>query len=296
MSRRKGIFRAIGVVFLACSTLTASAGGISAALAQNKPKKSAPGKAPEKEPGRGLDLDRIKGELESGDEKRMSRALEELEKAGEGAKDAAPLVQALLDRGASLKVLALALNAAGAMKQMTSSASVAPYVKHRAPEVRRAAAKALIKTRGPDAVKALRQALRSGDAVVRGTAATGLGSLLAREALADLFNALDHNVAEAAASIGQLCAPEECEKFAVRLGKQPFDVMTSGFDQILFRPATDMPDDQKIRIVGRLRELGTKDAGTYLADVAERWPKDWSRRVKQAIDSAVKATGGSRGG
>ncbi len=57
-----------------------------------------------------------------------------------------------------------------------------------------------------------------------------------------------------------------------------------------------MTDDEKIRIVGRLRELGTKDAGNYLADVAERWPKDWSKRVKQAIDGAVKALGGSAGG
>ena len=150
----------------------------------------------------------------------------------------------------------------------------------------------LIKTKGPEAVKALRQALRSTDAVVRGTAATGLGALGAKEAVADLFGALDKNVGEAAASIGQLCAGSECDKLLERVGKQPFEIMSSGFDQLLFRPAAEVPDDQKIRVVGRLRELGTKEAGAFLADVAERWPKDWSAKVKQALDAAVRAVGG----
>jgi hypothetical protein len=131
---------------------------------------------------------------------------------------------------------------------------------------------------------------------VRGSAATGLGALDAKEALPDLFNALDHKVAEAAPSIGQLCSGADCDKLVARLGKVPFDVMTSGIDQILFRSPADFSDDDKIRIVDRLRELGTKDAGAYLAGVAERWPKDGSQRVKQAIDVAVKASpGGKRG-
>jgi hypothetical protein len=53
-----------------------------------------------------------------------------------------------------------------------------------------------------------------------------------------------------------------------------------------------MPDDQKIRIIGRLRELGTAESGKYLADVAGRWPKDWSAKVRQALEAAAKATGG----
>jgi HEAT repeat protein len=294
MSGWKRPSRIVRVVAVAWLGFVASTAGPSNGWAQGKPKKSAPKEPAAKEGSADLDLKRIKNELESGDERRITAALEELGKTAENAKEAAPLVEALLQRGASLKVLALALETAGALKQASSSKAIAPYLNHRTADLRRAAAKSLIKTKGPDAIKALRQALRSSDAVVRGTAATGLGSLSAKEALGDLFTALDHKVAEAAASIGQLCAPDDCEKLAGRLGKLPFDVMTSGFDQILFRPPADMPDDQKIRIVGRLRELGTKDSGTYLADVAERWPKDWSKRVKQAIDSAVKATGSSR--
>ncbi len=133
--------------------------------------------------------------------------------------------------GASVKVLVRAIDVCGALKQQSSSAPIAPYFRHRTPDVRRAAVKALLKTRGPVAVKALRAALRSPDAQVRGISASGLGALGAKEALPDLFNALGHNVGEAAGSIGQLCSKKECEKFANLLGKHAFDIMTSGFDQ-----------------------------------------------------------------
>ncbi len=279
MLRRFLILAALSGAALASTTATdASAQG-----AKSKPKK-----------GGKLDLGKIKADLESGDSARMTAALEAIQASGDAA--AAPLVDKLLKKGASTSVLVSALGAAAALKQTASSAAVAPYVKHRTADVRRAATKALIKTKGPDAVKALRDGLRSSDAQVRGVSATGLGSLGAKDALDDLFTALAHNVGEAAAAVGQLCEPKQCEKFAALTGKHPFDIMSSGFDQILFRPEKEMPDDQKIRIVGRCRELGTKESGKYLADVQSRWPKEWSRRVKQAIDGAVKATGGSAGG
>ncbi len=240
-----------------------------------------------------IDAAKIQKELESGSESRILAALELVAQADEGGKPAVPHIEKLLARGTSAPIAVKALEVCGALKQQSSSAPIAPYVKHRVPDVRRAATRALVKTRGPAAISALRKALRSSDAQVRGTAATGLGAMGAKEALPDLFNALDHRVVEAAASIGQLCAPADCRKFAARLGKLQLDVMTSGFDQILFRAPAEMADDHKIEIVGKLRELGTKDAGNYLADVAERWPDNWSKKVKQAIDSAVKASGGA---
>ncbi len=274
-------------------------GGASAlggeASAGDKPKagaKAEKGKAKGKAESVKVDAAKLKAELASGDSARIDAALGEIVKAGEAASALAPAVEALLKRGASLDLVAKALEAAGAMKQASSSAAVAPYVSHRSPEVRRAATRALIKTKGPSAVKALRDALRSSDAQVRGIAATGLGALGAKEALGDLFTALEHNLGEAAAAIGQLCEPQDCEKLAGLTGKHPFDVISSGFDQILFRAEKDMSEDEKIRIIGRLRELGTKEAGKYLADVRGRWPADWSKRVKQAIDAAVRATGG----
>ena len=81
---------------------------------------------------------------------------------------------------------------------------------------------------------------------MRGLAATGLGSMKAKDAVSDLFVALDHKVAEAAASIGQLCAGNECDQLAGKLGSVPFDVVTSGLDQVLFRAPADVSDDIKV--------------------------------------------------
>lgn len=275
------------------SALALGAGATRDAWAQGKAKAGAKAKGDKGKGGAKVDVAKLKADLESGDEGRISAALEEAEKSGDAA--AAGPVEGLLKRGASADITVKAIEAAGALKQTSSSAVIAPYVRHRTEAVRRAAVKALIKTKGPDATQALRRALHSRDAQVRGIAATGLGSLSDKDSIPLLFKALSHKVPEAAAAIGQLCDAKQCEEFAALTGKHPFDVMSSGFDQILFRAEKDMPEDQKIRIIGRIRELGTKEAGKYLLDVQGRWPAEWSKRVKQAIDSAVKATGASGG-
>jgi hypothetical protein len=233
-------------------------------------------------------LTKLAKELESGDEARVLAALEQ---AGDAGKPAAPLIDKLLQRGSNAKIAVRAIEVAGLLEQPASSGVLAPYVQHRASDVRHAAARALIKTRGAKAIAALRKALRSSDPLVRGIAANGLGSMGAKEAIPDLLTALDHNVVGASEAIGQLCAVKQCETLTARLGKLPLDVLTSGLDQILFRPSAEIPDAHKLAIVGRLRELGTKDAGKYLSDVAGRWPENWSKQVKQALDSAVKASG-----
>ena len=64
---------------------------------------------------------------------------------------------------------------------------------------------------------------------------------------------------------------------------------------MFFRPPTDVSDDIKVKIVGRLRELGTAESNRFLRDVQKKWPDSWSKRVRQAIDQAVQATTGSPG-
>ena len=54
------------------------------------------------------------------------------------------------------------------------------------------------------------------------------------------------------------------------------------------------PDDAKIKIVARVRELGTQEANKYLRDVQSRWTPPNSPKVRQALDQAVLATSGSR--
>src|SRR4029077_15991030 len=99
-------------------------------------------------------------------------------------------------------------------------------------------------------------------------------------------------VGEAAASIGQICAPTECDKLAGKLGKLPFDVVGGGLDQVLFRPPAEINDDEKVKMVGRVRELGTPEANKFLRDVQTRWRTTWAPRIRQAIDQGVHATRG----
>jgi hypothetical protein len=72
------------------------------------------------------------------------------------------------------------------------------------------------------------------------------------------------------------------------------DVMTSAFDSILFRPPSEIPDGDKVRIVERVRDLRTLEANKYLRDLKSRWPAGDSPRVRQAIDQAVLVTAGAK--
>lgn len=230
-------------------------------------------------------------DLKSGDPGKIRGALDEIRMAGKGPGSAyAGAVVELLQRGVPTSIAAAALDTLGDLEAETASPVVAQYMQHRDARVRQAAAKALTKTKGAVAVRALRHALSDPDPMVRGVAANGLGSLKAKEAVADLFLALDHRINEAATSIGMLCNPQECEQLASRLGKFPFDVMGGGIEQALFRP--DVSDDTKIKLLGHVRELGTQDANKFLREMLKKWPKSGSARVKQALDQAVQATGG----
>ncbi len=237
--------------------------------------------------------------LKSGDAMQIKAGLDEARMAGKEAASVAPLIVDLLQKGTSYPLTETALDTLGDTEFEPAGSVIAWYARHRNPSIRRAAVKALVLTKGAVAVKALQVALSDGDAAVRGTAATGLGALKAKEAVPQLFVALDHRVNEAAASIGQLCAPADCDLLAGRLGRLPFDVVTSGLDPILFRPPAEVSDDQKIKVIGRIRELGTAEANRFLRDVQKRWPSTWSQRVRQSIDQAVLATAsapGSTGG
>jgi hypothetical protein len=233
--------------------------------------------------------------LKSGDMAQVKGALDDVRVSGRAGAAAVPAITDLLKQGAPEKITQAAIETLGETASESASEVIGWYTHHRSAALRKAAVEALDKTRGPVAVKALRASLSDPDDGVRGVAATALGDLKAKEAVGDLFAALDHKVEEAAASIGQLCDAPDCERFAGKLGSVPFDVVTSGLDQVLFRAPTDVSDDIKVKIVGRVRELGTGEANRFLRSVQGKWPKTWSQRVKQAIDQAVIATSGSPG-
>jgi len=231
--------------------------------------------------------------IQSGDEEQIRAALDDARLAGPGAAAAAPAIADALKKGLSGPLTQAAIETLGDLEAETGSSALAQYAAHRNPKVRRAAVKALTRTKGAAAAPALKRALADGDAMVRGTAASGLGALKAKDAVPELFVALDHRVNEAAASIGQLCSPEQCEQLAGKVGRLPFDVVTSGLDQVLFRPTAEVSDDAKVKVIGRIRELGTIEGNKFLRDVQKRATAPaFSARVRQAIEQAVLATSG----
>ena len=232
-----------------------------------------------------LNLEGWKKALESGDEARALAALDEIELASE--QRAAPLVDALLNRGANSNLLLRALSVAGALAAPASSSALAPYVKHRAADVRRAAARSLSRTKGSVAVSALREALRGSDPGLRSTAAEGLGSLGAKEAVPDLFVVLPKEVPEAAGAIGLLCRADECQRFVGLLGKLPFDVMESGFLPLLLRADADAPEGAKLQLIEQLRRMATPKASALLASALASYPAKGSPKIRAAIDAAL---------
>jgi HEAT repeat protein len=241
-----------------------------------------------------LPADAIK-RLKSGDLAQIKSALDDVRVSGRAGSAAVPAIVDLLKQGLPLSLSQAAVETLGETNSDAGSEVLAWYAHQRNLALRRAAIEAIGKTRGATAVKTLRAALSDPDEGVRGLSATALGEMKAKEAVEDLFVALDHKVEEAAASIGQLCDPKDCERLATKLGYVPFDVMTGGLDQVLFRGVKEVDDDTKIKIVGRLRELGTAEANQFLKDAQTKWPAKSSPRVKQAIDQAVIATSGSPG-
>jgi HEAT repeat protein len=264
---------------------------VSGAAAQSAPPKPAPKPAPKG--GTVAVSGELAKKLKSDDPNEQKAALDEIRVAGRSASHLAGDIAHLLDQGGPKPLTEAAIETLGDLESADAAPAVAAYAVHRDVKIRRLAVQTLVRTKGAAAIKALRARLSDSDAMVRGTAASGLGTLKAREAMPDLFVALDHRVGEAAASIGLLCNPKECDEFATRLGRQPFEVMTGGFDQILFRPTTEVSEDAKIKVIGRVRELGTPDANKFLRDVQKRLPKNASPRIKQAIDQSIAATGGA---
>ena len=230
--------------------------------------------------------------IKSGEEAQIKAGLDEVRIAGTQGAPAAPAIAEVLGKGLSLDLTISAIETLGDTESEQGSAAIAAYTTHRNSKVRRAAIKSLTRTKGTPAIAAFKKALSDNDPVVRGTAASGLGAIKAKDSVADLFLALNHRVNEAAASIGQLCNAEECDKLAGKLGSVPFDVVTGGLDQALFRQPKDVSDDTKVKIIGKLHELGTAEANKFLKDVQKRWPEAWKGRVKQSLDQAVQATTG----
>jgi HEAT repeat protein len=269
------------------AALLAAAAAPAPAAAATKPVPAKPAKPAAPTPPKSkLDLAALQSSLESGDQAQVLAALETIAKSGDPA--GAPLVEALLLRGANVTTLSRAIETLGILAQPSSGAALAPYAQHRTPELRRAALRALIATRSPLAGDVLRRALHGNDASQRAIAARGLGELDVRAAVPELFSVLPKDVAEAAQSLGKLCVGAECERFIGMLGKLRFEVMESGIVPLLLRPQADVADDLKLKLIERLRRMATQPANQLLQTALAKFPADGSPKVKQGLERALK--------
>ncbi|HSY22500.1 MAG TPA: HEAT repeat domain-containing protein [Polyangiaceae bacterium] len=233
--------------------------------------------------------------LKSSDAVQVKSALDDVRVSGKAGVAAVPAIVERLRAGLTPALTLAAIETLGDTESETATDILAWYSHHRNVEIRRTAIQSLARTKGTQAVTALRNALSDPDPAVRGLSATALGDMRAKDAVPALFAALEHNVPEAAAAIGELCSDTDCERLAAKIGHMPFDVVTSGLDEVLLRPPVDVKDEIKVKIVGRVREMGTAEANRFLKGVQTRWPTRASARVKQAIDQAVIATASSPG-
>lgn len=242
--------------------------------------------APAGPPKPKLDVPAVQKQLESGDQAQALAALDAIQKSGDPV--GAALVEVLLSRGASVPVLARAIETLGIMALPGSGAALVPYAQHRTPELRRAALRALIATKSPLAGEVLRRALRGNDAAQRSIAARGLGQLNVRAAVPELFEVLPKDVAEAAQSLGQLCVGAECEKLIGLLGKLRFEVMESAVVPLLLRPQAEVADELKLKVIERLRRMATQPANQLIQTALAKFPADGSPKVKQGLERALK--------
>ena len=272
------------LIISAALLLSASTSAVSPAVAAPPAKAAKPG--PAAAPKSKLDLPGLQKSLESGDAGQVLGALDTIAKSADPA--GAPLVEALLGRGADVKVLSRAIETLGVLAQPSSGAALSPYAQHRTPELRHAALRALIATKSPLAGDVLRRSLRGNDPAQRAIAARGLGELNVRAAVPELFSVLPKDVAEAAQSLGQLCVGQECEKFTGLLGRLRFEVMESGIVPLLLRPEADVPDDVKLKLIEQLRRMATQPANQLLQTALAKFPANGSPSVKKGLERALK--------
>ena len=274
------------IISAALTLAAATPAVVSAAPPKAGSAKAAKPVAPAAPPKSKLDLPGLQKALESGDPAQMVAALETIGNSGDPA--GAPLVEALLGRGADATVLSRAIETLGVLGQPSSGAALAPYAQHRTPELRRAALRALIASKSPLAGGVLRRALHGSDASQRAIAARGLGELNVRAAVPELLSVLPKDVPEAAQSLGQLCVGAECEKLTGMLGHLRFETMESGMVPLLLRPQADVPDDVKLKLIEKLRRMATQPANQVIQAALAKFPADGSPKVKLGLERALK--------
>ncbi len=208
--------------------------------------------------------------------------------ASVGTSGNARLVPLLADRirqGLPPELLESAIGALAVLEKPEAGEVLFLLATHRRPEVRKSAVEAIVSC-GPEGADAvLIGALEDQSADVRAAAAVGLGEIGAQTGTRALFRALDKNVLEASAALGQLVRPAEVERVLGYVGQLPFDVITPALTELIARD--DLPQEKKLEVIGHIAELATQEAGEFLQLLAESLPEN--RRTRSLREAATSA-------
>jgi HEAT repeat protein len=196
-----------------------------------------------------------------------------------------PLLAERIKQGLPPDLLALAVDTLGVLAKPEAGEVLFMLATHRRPEIRQKAVEAIVACgpEGSDAV--LIAALEDQSPDVRAAAAMGLGEIGAQTGTRALFHALDKNVLEASAALGQLVRPAEVERVLGYVGQLPFDVITPALTELIARD--DMPEEKKLEVIGHIAELATPEAGAFLQHLAESLPDN--RRMRSVREAATSA-------
>ncbi len=216
------------------------------------------------------DMGTIVPRLSSSNQDEVMAAIDQLSVIDDPAV-VAPLVT-LIRSGQPDAVTERAIEALRGLAQPSSLDVLTELTRHRRPAVRRRAYAAIAAIHDARVRALLEQGLRDSDRQVRGVCADQLGRTGARASLDLLFRAFERGVIEAAGAIGRLGNSASVERFDEHLGHAPLSVMLSGYEQYLAR--TDIDEDTKVEIVGRLGEVSGRTVreflGQYLLTFNER--------------------------
>lgn len=178
--------------------------------------------------------------------------IEQLERSGPKARQA---LEGLVRAGQEDAVADRAIAALGLLAQPESLELLARLRSHRRVAARQKAYAAIARIADPRAVSLLGHGLRDGDASVRAGVALSLAERGDTASVPLLFVALERGVPEAAIAIGEIGDADSVARYATYLGKQPLDVMLTGYERFLARKDLDV--GAQLAIVATLEELGT---------------------------------------
>jgi HEAT repeat protein len=203
-----------------------------------------------------------------------------------GTADAVEPLAERIRQGLPPELLETAIVTLMALGQPKAGPVLYELTAHRRPDIRLRAVEAIAATNPPGAEDALSAALSDSDPRVRAAAATGLGEVGSASSLEKLFLALDRGNMEASGAIGRVMPPAQVKRLTGYLGQIPFRSLGPALAQVLRR--SDVSESQKLELIARLQEVGTREVKGYLGDLIAAGAEGLSSNLSRAMLRAMQ--------